>query len=60
MTVRQKLSKILENKVFEKSKVSKNDFKKKFALKLLFLIEKNKKDSDDSWQRKFIVIALFD
>ena len=40
MTVHPKLGIILENKVFEKLKVSKMILTKKFALKLLFLIEK--------------------
>ena len=41
---------ILENKVFQKLKLWKNNFKTKCAPKLLILNEKkNPKDSDDSW-----------
>jgi hypothetical protein len=44
VTVHQKLGIILENKGFEKLKLSKNDFNKKFALKQsLLLLLKNKK-----------------
>ena len=39
---------ILENKVYQKLKLSKHNFNKKCAPKLLFLIEKKiQKDSDD-------------
>ena len=39
---------ILENKVYQKLKLSKHKFNKKCAPKLLFLIEKKiQKDSDD-------------
>ena len=40
-----KIGHALENNVFQPLKLSKNHFHKKFAPKLLFLIEK-KKDSD--------------
>ena len=49
MSVRQKLGIILENKVFQNLKLSKNNSIEKFAPKLSLLIEKkNQNDLDDS------------
>ena len=42
MTVRQKLGRILENKVVQKLKLRSNICTKKWASKLVFLNEKNK------------------
>ena len=39
VTAHQKLDMILENKVFQKLKFSKNNFNKKYPPKLIFLIE---------------------
>jgi hypothetical protein len=44
--VRQKLDMILENKVLEKLKLSKNNSYKKYSSKLLFPIKKNDKGFD--------------
>ena len=43
----QKLGMILINKVAKNLKLPKNNFNKKCAPRLLFLIEKNQKDWDD-------------
>ena len=51
MTVPQKLGIILlhfSNKAVLKLKLSKRSFNKKYASKLVLLIEKNQKDSNDS------------
>ena len=48
---------VLENKVVQILKLSKNDFNKKFAPKLLFFIIG--KDSDDSYNRKFTLKVRF-
>ena len=58
-TDRQKLGTILENKVVQKLKFSESGNNKKISYNLVFLDEKNQKDSNDFLHRKLTLKVRF-